>query len=83
MREIVIKKAKLHETQPRDDLRDKSPDELIGMMWQLALNAWSFKETVDVEPRLQRHVVVLKRGRTWDSTGSGSDLVSDQAVCAT
>lgn len=63
MREIVIKKAKLHETQLRDDLRDKSPDELIGMMWQLALNAWSFKENVDAEPRLQRHVVVLKRGR--------------------
>lgn len=63
MREIVIKKTKLHETQLRDDLQDKSPDELIGMMWQLTLNAWSFKETVDVEPRLQRHVVVLKRGR--------------------
>lgn len=63
MREIVIKKAKLHDTQLRDDLQDKSPDELIGMMWQLALNAWSFKEPVDVEPRLQRHVVVLKRGR--------------------
>ncbi len=63
MREIVIKKAKLHETQLRDDLQDKSPDELIGMMWQLALNAWSFKENVDVEPRLQRHVVVLKRDR--------------------
>ena len=63
MREIVIKKAKLHEAQLRDDLQDKSPDELIGMMWQLALNAWSFKENVDVEPRLQRHVVVLKRGR--------------------
>ena len=61
MREIVIKKAKLHDIQLRDDLQDKSPDELIGMMWQLALNAWSFKETVDVEPRLQRHVVVLKR----------------------
>ena len=63
MREIVVKKAKLHDTKLRDDLRDKSPDELIGMMWQLALNAWSFKEIVDVEPRLQRHVVVLKRGR--------------------
>ena len=63
MREVVIKKAKLHETQLRDDLQDKSPDELIGMMWQLALNAWSFKENVDVQPRLQRHVVVLKRGR--------------------
>ena len=63
MKEIVIKKAKLHETELRDDLQDKSPDELIGMMWQLALNAWSFKENVDVEPRLQRHVVVLKRRR--------------------
>lgn len=63
MREIVIKKTKLHETQLRDDLQHKSPDELIGMMWQLALNAWSFKELVDVEPRLQRHVVVLKRRR--------------------
>jgi hypothetical protein len=63
MREIVIKKAKLHETELRDELQDKSPDELIGMMWQLALNAWSFKETVDVEPRLQRHVVVLKRSK--------------------
>lgn len=63
MREIVIKKAKLHQTELRDDLRDKSPDELMGMMWQLALNAWSFKETVDVEPRLQRHVVVLKRSK--------------------
>ena len=63
MREIVIKKAKLHDIQLRDDLQDKSPDELIGMMWQLALNAWSFKETVDVEPRLQRHVVVLKRSK--------------------
>jgi hypothetical protein len=56
-------KAKLHEIQLRDDLQVKSSDELIGMMWQLALNAWSFKETVDVEPRLQRHVVVIKRGR--------------------
>lgn len=59
MREIVIKKAKLHEPQLRDDLQDKSPDELIGMMWQLALNAWSFKETVDVEPRLRDMLLCL------------------------
>lgn len=64
MRETVIKKAKPHDIELRDDLQDKSPDELVGMMWQLALNAWSFKESVDVEPRLQRHVVVLKRGRS-------------------
>ncbi|MDT5157619.1 MAG: hypothetical protein QOH51_1976 [Acidobacteriota bacterium] len=63
MRQVVIRKAKLHETRLRNDLQDKSPEELLGMMWQLTLSAWSFKETVNAEPRLQRHVVVLKRGR--------------------
>jgi hypothetical protein len=36
----------------------------MGMMWKLALSAWSFKENIDAEPRLQRHVVVLKRGES-------------------
>jgi hypothetical protein len=63
MREVVIRKTKLREAEPSNDLRHKSPGELVGMMWQLALSAWSFKEIVNVEPRLQRHVVVLKRGR--------------------
>lgn len=63
MRRMVIRKVKLHETRPGNDLRGKSPEELLGMMWQLALSAWSFKEVVNAEPRLQRHVVVLKRGR--------------------
>jgi hypothetical protein len=63
MRQVVIRKTKLHEARPGNDLRGKPPEELLGMMWQLALSAWSFKEAVDAEPRLQRHVVVLKRGR--------------------
>lgn len=63
MRKVVVKKSKLHEPEQKSDLQGKSPDELIGMMWQLALNAWSFKETLNAEPRLQRHIVVLKRGR--------------------
>jgi hypothetical protein len=63
MRQIVIRKTKLREARLSDDLLGKSPEELLGMMWQLALSAWSFKETVNAEPRLQRHVVVLKRGR--------------------
>jgi hypothetical protein len=62
MRNVVVRKASLREAERRDDLRGKSPDELVGMMWQLALNAWSFKEALNAEPRLQRHVVVLKRG---------------------
>lgn len=63
MRNIRIKKISLHEPDG-DDLKDKSPAELIGMMWQLALNAWSFKENINVEPRLQRHIVVLKRRKS-------------------
>lgn len=63
MRNVVIRKINLRDAEQDTDLTGKSPHELIGMMWQLALNAWSFKETINAEPRLQRHVVVLKRGR--------------------
>ncbi len=61
-RSIPIRKAPLHASDD-DDLKDKSPAELLGMMWRLALDAWSFKDNLDAEPRLQRHVVVVKRRR--------------------
>jgi hypothetical protein len=61
MRHVIIRKAPLHSSNDREDLKNKSPQELIGMMWRLALDAWSFKERINVEPRLQRHVVVLKK----------------------
>ncbi len=61
MRRMLIRKVSLHEPEHTDDLKGKSPQQLLGMMWQLALNAWSFKENLDVEPRLQRHIVVLKK----------------------
>jgi len=64
MREIQVRKFKLREPDGAEDLKDKSPQQLVGMMWQLALDAWAFKENLNAEPRLQRHVVVLnKRGR--------------------
>lgn len=63
MRSVLIRKTTLHNSDSHGDLKDKSPQQLIGMMWQLALNAWSFKENLHAEPRLQRHVIVLKRGR--------------------
>jgi len=59
-RKVQVRKRSLHDPED-NDLKDKSPAELIGMMWQQALDAWSFKEKLDAEPRLQRHVVVLKR----------------------
>jgi hypothetical protein len=60
MREIELRKTPLHASDEEDDLKDKSPEELIGLMWQLTLNSWSFKENLDVEPRLQRDVIVIK-----------------------
>ena len=59
-KKILVRKLSLHDPE-ENDLKDKTPAELIGMMWQLTLDAWSFKEKLDAEPRLQRHVVVLKR----------------------
>lgn len=64
MRSVLVRKTSLRESDTSDDLKDKSPQELLGMMWQLTLDAWSFKERSNAEPRLQRHVIVLKkRGR--------------------
>jgi hypothetical protein len=63
MREIRVKKISLHRADLSNDLKGKTPHDLIGMMWQLTLNAWVFKENINAEPRLQRNVVVLKRGR--------------------
>ena len=62
MKKISVRKVSLHDPAG-DDLKGKSPEQLLGMMWQLALDAWSFKENLNAEPRLQRHVVVLKRLR--------------------
>jgi hypothetical protein len=40
-----------------------SPSDGIAMMWQLALQAWMFKEGLVDEPRLRRDVVRTLRGR--------------------
>jgi hypothetical protein len=63
MRTVLVRKTTLQNADSNGDLKDKSPQQLIGMMWQLALNAWSFKENLHAEPRLQRHVILLKRRR--------------------
>jgi hypothetical protein len=61
MKKNVVRKTSLDQSSEADDLRSKSPAELIGMVWQLTLNAWSFKDNLNAEPRLQRDVVVLTR----------------------
>ena len=63
MKNVLVRKSSLHASIDRDDLKDKSPQQLLDMMWQLALDAWAFKENLNAEPRLQRHIVVLKKRR--------------------
>ncbi|MGE0102336.1 MAG: hypothetical protein AB7H86_10865 [Blastocatellales bacterium] len=58
---ISIKPLKKGETEDGNRSTAHTPEELIGMMWQLTLDAWAFKEDIRTEPRLQRHLVVLKR----------------------
>jgi hypothetical protein len=49
-----------HET----DLQSTTPAERLGMMWQLAVDAWVFKGESVAEQRLPRHIVrVLRRRR--------------------
>ena len=64
MRDLKVTKSKLKDSDQRDDLKDKTPGELIAMVDELTLDAWAFKENLDVEPRLQRHIVVVKRRRS-------------------
>ena len=61
MREAVIKKKRLHDADDRDDMKDMTPAQLMGMVWRLTLDAWTFKENIDAEPRLQKHIVVLRK----------------------
>lgn len=63
MRDIKVKKSTLEESDKRDDLKDKTAGELIEMVDQLTLDAWAFKEDLNVKPRLQRHIVVVKTRR--------------------
>ena len=61
-KKIPVRKLSLHDPG-ENDLKGKTPAELMGMVWQLTLDAWSFKGKLDAESRLQRDVVVLKRLR--------------------
>ena len=57
----TLRIRKLHDQDSESDLRETSPAERIGMMWQLTLDAWAFKGEASAESRLSRHVVRIVR----------------------
>ena len=58
----LVRRSTLAQQGEEDDLRMTTMEERLGMMWQLALNAWAMKGE-NVESRLPRHVVRVIRGR--------------------
>jgi hypothetical protein len=46
-----------------DDPKILDAEARVAMMWTLTCDAWTFLGEPVVEPRLQRHVVRLVRGR--------------------
>ena len=47
---------------PNDDLRGKTPEERLEMMWPLVVDTWAFMGKPLDESRLPRHVVRVVRG---------------------
>lgn len=59
----TLKIVDRNQSDAHPEIEVASPAERLGMMWQLALDAWAFKEGggQHAESRLQRHVVRLRR----------------------
>lgn len=64
MDRTIVKRTTL-ELQDRDSgVHAATLVERIMMVWPLTLTAWAFKEPNFVQPRLQRHVVRIIRGKS-------------------
>ena len=58
-----IRVRSLTKAEEDSDVAELTPGERIDLMWQLAVDAWTFKgEPEHAESRLQRHVVRIRRG---------------------
>jgi hypothetical protein len=60
-RAVTVRRRTLEQQGDDDDVRQLSPSARVAMMWQLALQAWMFKEGLVDEPRLRRDVVGVVR----------------------
>lgn len=56
-----VKLRRLHDPEDDSYVLSLTPGQRMEMVWQLTLQAWAFKEGLDVEPRLRRDVVRVVR----------------------
>ncbi len=59
-----IRVCNLHDRDADRDLADTTASERMGMMWQLALDAWAFKGETVAEFGFQRHAVSIQRRKS-------------------
>jgi hypothetical protein len=57
-----VRKIQLEQEGEDPELRDLTPSQRVAMVWQLTVQAWTFKEGRWDEPRLRRDVVRAVRG---------------------
>ncbi len=65
-----VRKMALADEGRSDDVQRMNPSERVAMTWQLALQAWMFKDGLIDEPRLRRDVVRTLRTRALSSSSS-------------
>lgn len=56
-----IRICTLEDQGKQSDLISSTPSERLGMMWQLAVDAWLFKGEQIAESRLSRHITSILR----------------------
>ena len=62
-KEKGLRALPVREEGKQADVKGLTAGERIDLMWQLVVDAWTFKgEPERAESRLQRHVVRVKRG---------------------
>jgi hypothetical protein len=58
----TIRVTRLRDQGNEPDLKNTTPEERVGMMWQLALDAWAMRGDFDAKAQFPRHVVrVIRR----------------------
>ena len=75
MQTRVVRVRKLTDQGGETDLEQTTPAQRLGMMWELAVDAWAFTGESLAESRLPRHAVrLVRRGeRHHDRTHGTAD----------
>ena len=58
-----VVKTTLRAPDMDDAIKNATPGERMGMVWQLTLDAWAFMDPESAQSEFQRHTVRIQRGK--------------------